>query len=42
VNAINVHQSTPLHEAAQFAHLDVVECLLRNGADPTITNKYKT
>jgi hypothetical protein len=34
-------QGTSLHLAAYYAHGDVVEVLLKHGADGTATNKYK-
>jgi ankyrin repeat protein len=34
-------KGTALHVAAYYGHGDVVELLLKHGADRTATNKYK-
>jgi len=41
INKQNHHGNTPLHLAHQFDHLDMVEFLSRNGADPSIENGDK-
>ena len=40
-NEKNRSGDTPLHLAFQFDHMDIVELLLQEGADPTIKNKAK-
>lgn len=38
VNAMDLWQFTPLHEAASKARVEVCSLLLANGADPTLMN----
>lgn len=39
LNAQNLAGNTPLHWAALNGHLEAVQALIEQGADPTITNK---
>ena len=40
INLPNVHGSTPLHEAAQFSDVEVVEFLTLHGADINAVNRF--
>jgi ankyrin repeat protein len=40
VNVQANNQDSPLHDAAENNHYDVVKLLLNNGADPFVKNAY--
>jgi ankyrin repeat protein len=40
VNTIDTFGDTPLHDAARARCIDIVECLLENGADKFAKNNY--